>query len=273
MKTKELDLFYTHENIARKCIAFAEKKLGASQRRHFLEPAAGTGSFSKQLKNCVSVDIEPKMEGAIKADFLKMTREDIFPKIKTENVCVIGNPPFGKNSSLAVKFFNHATNFGDAIAFIVPKTFRKDSLQRKLHRNFWLVGEMEIPKNSFTKGDVLHDTPSVFQVWERRDRRRALPKVSLDNRAIEFVKTPEEADFAVRRVGGRAGKAMLEVISCAPVSHYFLKVKSDEFKKESLVDIINTIDFSELANATAGVRSISKAEFIKELAKVVDISL
>lgn len=268
---KNLDLFYTNDNIAKKCIQFAEKKLGASSRRHYLEPAAGSGSFSKQLKNCVSVDIEPHMEGAIKADFLQLTKSDLFPEIKTENICVIGNPPFGKNSSAAVKFFNHATTFGDSIAFIVPRTFRKDSLQRKLHRNFWLVGEMNIPKNSFTLGEQLHDTPCVFQVWERRSRKRAMPKVDLDNRAIEFVKTAEEADFAVRRVGGRAGKAMLEVLDCAPVSHYYLKIKSKDFSKESLVETINTIDFSEMANATAGVRSISKAEFIKELAKVVDI--
>lgn len=266
MDHKLLDLFYTNVGIARQCIAFTEEKIAKGRRVHYLEPACGTGSFSKQLENCVSVDIQPRMKGAKKADFFKLEKKNLFPKIKTSKICVIGNPPFGKNSSLAVRFFNHATSFGDVIAFIVPKTFKKASLQRKLNKNFWLLAEMEIPKNSFTLGDELHDTPSVFQIWERREKSRSTPKVDLENDIVEFVKTPEEADLAVRRVGGRTGKASEKVYECAPVSHYFLKIKDLEaYPVASLMESINAIDFQELANATAGVRSISKGEFILAL--------
>ena len=270
---KLLDLFYTNPSIAKRCIDFVEEKIPASRRKHYLEPAAGQGSFSKQLKHCVSVDIQPKMKGAKKADFFKLDKKDLFPKISSEKICVIGNPPFGKNSSLAVKFFNHATSFGDVIAFIVPKTFKKESLQRKLNKSYWLVDEMDIPKNSFTLGDALHDTPSVFQIWERREKTRSTPKVDLDNEVVEFVKTPEEADLAVRRVGGRTGKASDKVFESAPVSHYFLKIKDKvKYPSNDLIEKINAIDFTELANATAGVRSISKGEFILALKQILSLN-
>ncbi len=269
---KLLDLFYTNVGIAKECIAFTEEHIAKKRRKYYLEPACGTGSFSKQLENCVSVDLYPRMKGAKKADFLNLTKKELFPKEKTSNICVIGNPPFGKNSSLAVKFFNHAAIFGDVIAFIVPKTFKKESLQRKLNRNFWLVAEMDIPKNSFTLGDEIHDTPSVFQIWERRVESRSMPKVDLENEVVEFVKTQEEADLAVRRVGGRTGKATEKVFECAPVSHYYLKIKDkDLYSVSSLVETINAIDFVEISNATAGVKSLSKGEFILAFKQALNV--
>ena len=64
----------------------------------------------------------------------------------------VGNPPFGKFSSLVIKFFNHSDEWSDVIAFIISKTFRKISVQNKLNKYFKLVLDKDIPNKpcSFT---------------------------------------------------------------------------------------------------------------------------
>ena len=55
-------------------------------------------------KNKIAYDIEPKFSETICYDFLETE-----PLLDRGKILVVGNPPFGKNSSLAVKFFNHAS--------------------------------------------------------------------------------------------------------------------------------------------------------------------
>lgn len=78
-----------------------------------LEPSAGTGSFYNIMdKNKkLGLDIEPKTKDIHKIDFFDYKPE------KDKKYLVIGNPPFGKISSLAVKFFNKSAEFADCIAF------------------------------------------------------------------------------------------------------------------------------------------------------------
>ena len=89
------------------------------------------------------MDIEPKFDECMLMDYMA------FIPHKVESIAVIGNPPFGKNSSLAVKFFNHSAQFADTIAFIVPRTFRKNSLVNRLNENFHLIYEKILPIDSF----------------------------------------------------------------------------------------------------------------------------
>ena len=46
---------------------------------------------------------------------------------------IIGNPPFGRQSSLAIKFIKKSCEFCDSISFILPKSFKKDSLKKHFH--------------------------------------------------------------------------------------------------------------------------------------------
>lgn len=268
-KSSELDQFYTNSAVAKRCIDEVEKLIPASGRKVYIEPSAGTGSFSSQLKNCIAIDIDPQNKKTIQADFLSLERDEILSKKdqKNSSICVIGNPPFGKNSSLAVKFFNHATLFADTIAFIVPKTFRKQSLTNKLHLNYWLVLDLDLEKNSFIYQNQPFDTPSCFQVWVRKKLSRQKVKFE-ESKYLKFVRK-SDADFAVRRVGGKTGTAYLDVNHRAEVSHYFLKVTHSKKTKEQIVEIINSIDFSKEANSTAGVRSISRGEFLAALDKKI----
>ena len=115
-----------------------------------VEPSAGTGAFLVPLrnssKNIISMDIDPKEKSITKKDFF-----DYLPE--RSNILVIGNPPFGKNSSLAIRFINHAAHFADTIAFILPVSFKKGYLQNQLNEHLELVSVYDLPAEAFIKSD------------------------------------------------------------------------------------------------------------------------
>ncbi len=262
-KARSLDQFYTNPKIASLCFSWLKKEIPISRRQFFLEPSAGDGSFLSLLDSnkSVGLDLHPKKEGILKKDFLKSSPDKVFPFSKNKSVA-IGNPPFGKNSSLAIKFFNHATVFADTIAFVVPRTFKKESVHQKLNRNYWLVFSKDLPKKSFLFQGIPYDVPCCFQIWVKKEEQRK-DSVEKPSSIFDFVKK-EESDIAVRRVGGRTGKAILDPRPCSKSSHYFLKIKDSSLTPENLVELINTLDFSKEATSTAGVKSISKGEFLRK---------
>ena len=128
-----LDQFYTKPEVAELCCNLMD----FSKYNKILEPSAGTGVFLELLPEDkrIGIDLEPKHP--------EITKQDFFLYKGTEDL-VIGNPPFGRVSSLAIKFFNHAATFADTIAFIIPRTFRRVSVQNKLNLHFHLVEDIEL---------------------------------------------------------------------------------------------------------------------------------
>jgi hypothetical protein len=264
MNASLFDQFYTNPAIAKTCLDYLNQFLKESQRLQYIEPSAGSGSFSSQLTNCIALDIDPKLKTIEKKDFLA-TRPEELSLLNRKNVCIVGNPPFGKCSSLAVKFFNHSTLFGDSIAFILPRTFKKRSIHKRLNLNYHLVFEWDIPKKSFIYLDEAYDVPCVFQIWERREHQRKIEQLDFNNEWFSFVQK-KDAEAAIRRVGGRSGLAYFDFENAAESSHYFIKSKQHNIK--DVVLKINSIDFSKIVNSTAGVRSLSKFELLKEFQKL-----
>ncbi len=174
---------------------------GFSKHDLWIEPSAGAGAFLSQLPPCrIGIDLAPEHPEVERADFLSW-----LPDQSIKSPIVIGNPPFGKNASLAVRFFNHAAIFASRIAFIVPRTFEKESIQSRLHRAFHLETSLILPQTSFLFEGRPYDVPAVWQVWGRRDELRAVHRSSLTCRDFVFCK-PDEADFAVQRIGANAGR-------------------------------------------------------------------
>ena len=263
-KSAQFDQFYTNEKIAKTVIDGVIKIINKNNRKIFVEPSAGSGSFSDILieykEECICYDIDPKKDYIIKKDFFEIGPKDI-GKFSTNDICVIGNPPFGKNSSLAVKFFNHSATLADTICFIVPRTFNKQSIHNRLDLYFRVKKSILLPKNSFIFNDEPYDVPCVFQIWQRSKTKRKIIKSKNKCILFEFVKK-DKADFAVRRAGGRSGTAFLDIKDFSTESNHFCKIIGNKSAKE-VVDFINTINFSQVANATAGVRSVSKGELIR----------
>jgi hypothetical protein len=256
---RELDQFYTNPEVAKQCVSKI-KKLFNLDKYSILEPSAGAGSFSdifKDKEGSMALDLDPKKAYIKKQDFLLFDATTAFKK----PVLTIGNPPFGKNSSLAIKFFNKSAEFSDIIAMIVPKTFNKDSVVNKLSLNFELVLNKELKKNSFIFDDEAYDVPCTFQIWEKTDKPRDKIKQKTQTDIFEFVKEEDNPDFAIRRVGGLAGKLIEDFSKYKKSSHYYIKSK---IGKEELIKSIKDSyeELNQKANNTAGNPSLSKHEFI-----------
>jgi len=255
--SKELDQFYTDKEVARGFYNYLDNQF--SLEDYFLiEPSAGEGAFSDLFhSDSLSLDLDPKKDYIIKQDFFDFD-------FNAENISIpvftIGNPPFGKNSSLAVKFFNKSAEYSKYIAFIIPKTFKKVSVQNKLNLSFHLIQEIELRKDSFVFNNKPYDVPCVFQVWEKQDLLRDKVKTNITSEYLDFV-SKADGEFAIRRVGGLAGKVILSFEDYKEPSHYYIKSKIDV---EDLIDVLvdGYTSFNSVAKNAAGNPSLSKYELI-----------
>ena len=231
---KELnDKFYTNPEISKMCIEL----VNVSGFDVVVEPSAGNGSFSKQIDRCVAYDLVPESNEIIMQDFLELDVDDLIGK----NVLTIGNPPFGVQNNLAVKFFNKAAEYSSIIAFILPKSFMKSSVQNRLDLRFHLDKCVELPKNSFLLNGEPYDVPCVFQIWKKDNHRRIPVGENRNNPYIKFVK--DDFDFAIWRVGGKSGVAYIpeDKSLVSRQSNYLVKNVS-LYDDKTLVRMINEID-------------------------------
>lgn len=230
--------------------------LDLSQYDCIIEPSAGTGNFCKYLPNVKAYDIEPDGENIERADWFLLDKS-IFKGYSSILVC--GNPPFGEQSKLAIRFFNEAAKFANTIAFILPLSFKKDSVKNRLSLQFNLIKELDLNECPFyLKNKKIIKVPCVFQVWERSQIARKPVKLKIISDLFDFV-NQAEADFRIQRVGGNAGKASFDLTK-SPSSNYYIKNKSD-MSNEEFVDFINTLTFPTI-EYTVGPKSLSKGELI-----------
>lgn len=255
MKSKNLDQFYTNNDVAKKMFEKTKKIIIENKIvfDNWLEPSAGTGSFYSLLpeENRLGIDIEPKFVGIIENDFFDFN-------LGANTYFAIGNPPFGKNSSLAIRFFNRCAKHSVGIAFIVPKTFKKDSVKNKLNMNFHLMYEEDVSQDAFNRdGEIVH-VPCVFQVWLRTDELREKSKKH-ETGDFSFVnKNDDDFDFYFQRVGVNAGRIKPKESNASDSSHIRVKVN-----KKGVPETLTLVDWDDIKHNTAGNPSISKNEIIK----------
>ena len=216
-----------------------------------VEPSAGTGSFLRLLPSgSLGYDIDPKYPGIETADFLAVK---IQPERGSEKrIAIIGNPPFGKNGSMAVLFFNHAASQAQIIALILPRSFRKASIENRIDPDFHRVHEETVPANAFLFRTKPYDVPAVFQIWEFRKQQRTKRHVETKHPDFEFT-TADRADFAIQRVGARAGRVHHD-FTMSPNSHYFIRGDVEA--------VMAQLDFASVTGDVSGNPSLAKSEII-----------
>ena len=155
-----LDKFYTQEHVAKQCFEFLHSQLNISENAIYLEPSAGAGSFINLLSHYIALDIAPEDDRIKKQDYLKY-------EVDKENFITIGNPPFGNRSKLAIDFFNKAATMSDVIAFILPVSFMKWSVQKNLNKDFKLIFSQILEPNSFIFSGKDCSIRCCFQIWTR----------------------------------------------------------------------------------------------------------
>ena len=128
-KAKDLDKFYTHPDIAKTFVDKINEMFPLNQYDMVIEPSAGSGNILQYLPtNSIGLDLEPEGDNIVKQDFFKYD-PGYHPLINNIRIAAVGNPPFGRQSSIARKFIKHicSCNKTRSISFILPKSFKKDA--------------------------------------------------------------------------------------------------------------------------------------------------
>lgn len=258
------DKFYTLPEYAKEYIS----NIDLSIYDLIVEPSAGSGSFYNNIyTKCdkIGIDIEPEHPDIIKMNFF-----DYISDSKYTRILVIGNPPFGKSCSLAVKFFNHAAKWCDTIAFIIPRTFRKTSIINKLDKHFHLYSDIDTPTNPCIFTPKM-SVKCCFQVWMRDNQERVIKNMPTTHPDWHFLgyngldergqpKPPNNADFAIRAYGGKIGFIQRDNLeTLRPKSWHWIKSVID---KNILIERFTALDYSGALN-TARQNSMGRAELVE----------
>jgi hypothetical protein len=143
------------------------RDLGIHHPGRVLEPGAGAGAFMRATAetwpdaSVTGYDLEPKLPGIIRADFLKGTQGHAF-------ALILGNPPYLFAEDFVHVGLDRATHFG-FVAFLLRLSFlggqgRADSLWNA--RNLrWLAPIT--PRPSFTPDGKTDAAEYALFVWQR----------------------------------------------------------------------------------------------------------
>ncbi len=260
LKRDTKDKFYTHSDAVQQCVSAFQEHVVLTDTDVCVEPSAGNGAFLPFIRDTFHeyylFDIAPEHPEILQQDFLELETNS-FQSKKTH---VIGNPPFGRQSTLAIQFIKKSATFAHTISFILPKSFMKERMQDYFPSCFHLVYQFELPKNSFLVDKQPHDVPCVFQIWVKQDTPRARKK-KLVPMGYTFVKKEEQPDLAIRRVGVNCGHVDRCIQDKSIQSHYFLRF--DAPLTRTMFQSLSKLEFPT-KDFTVGPKSISKQDIIQQ---------
>jgi predicted RNA methylase len=247
--------YYTPAELAEKLMAQVQELVPDLATRTVIEPAGGTGAFIHAaqkygVSKFLSFDIEPKHSMVKKADFLNK-------KITAQDALTISNPPFGRNNSLSIPFFNKAAEHSEYICFIVPRSWRKWSVINRLDRRFHLVSDQDILIDYVDEtGERLSKRTSLstcFQIWQRREDLRPLIKVQ--DLGLIAKCGPSEADVALTIFGFGCGKVRTEFERKPNSTVMFLRVMHPK-----ALAALKSVDFNRFSKNTAYTAALALPE-------------
>ena len=271
LKRDNIDKYYTSNVVVERCIEIFKNNVSVKEEDLIIEPSAGDGAFIPAIESlgCDSIfmDIEPENSCIIKQDYLDVNLNEFIEGLnnkKSGNIHVIGNPPFGRQSSLAIRFIKRSCEYCDTVSFILPRSFKKESMRRYFPLNFHCLIEEDIIDDGFIVNGLSYDVPCVFQVWVKKMVERKLEK-KLIPYGYTFVKKTEFPDVSFRRVGVNAGNISKSIDDKSEQSHYFIRFnrKMDDNVLKRIFDLKY-----DSRNNTVGPCSISKQELIREFNSV-----
>ena len=254
-RTTGKEQYYTPTDLAEKLISEVIVFVPDLATRKILEPAGGTGSFIKAAKKIgatdfLSFDIEPKHANVTKANFLDAN-------LSADNAVTISNPPFGRNNSLSIPFFNKAANHSEFICFIVPRSWRKWSVINRLDRRFHLIADHDIQidyeDDAGEKLSVKNGLATCFQIWQRKTNLR--PKYSVADHGIVEKTDAAGADVALTIFGFGCGKVLTSFERKPNTTKMFLKLRHPD-----ALAALQSVDFSKFYKNTAYTEALSLQE-------------
>lgn len=285
MKNNIFDQFYTNPRICERIVKEINNLFDLT-KFYFIEPAAGTGNFIDALykigidiEKVKAYDIDPKSNSKIlKQDFLKLDISKI-SKYKSKSM-VISNPPFGKRCDLAIKFLNKSLEIADIVCMILPMTFTRYSVQSKIKSDAKLIYSINIPENSFLVNNCEYSVKCVFQIWTNKnvnlwlsDQRKVSNKLDINDLKLYIYNNTNETlkyfnkkkykwDFAVVRQGYYDYNEKITNPSKLKSNRQYLFIKCEN---KYIMDLINKINFKELANKNTTILGFSNSDLISQI--------
>lgn len=247
--------FYTPIKLAEELVALTQQNIPDFSRRKFLEPAGGNGSFITALqqagvKEILSVDLFPKHKDVIKKDFLVYRPESL-------GFVTISNPPFGRNNALSIPYFNHAANFSDYIAFLIPRSWRKWSVENRLDLRFEKIADKDVfVSYEDDQGQAIREKNGLrtcFQIWKKTDGQRE--KIRVPNNGLIEKTTPRKADLALRVFGYGCGKVLTDFPRKPNTTLMFLKVRD-----RGIAAALKNLDYQRFSKNTAYTEALAFTE-------------
>ena len=274
------DKYYTNEGVAALCHAYLAPYLSPDDI--LLETSAGAGAFMRSCaanRSIISFDIDPDLsKGAeiIQADFLA-------PEFKSRllsgvSYATIGNPPFGKHSAMALDFLNKALDLTGVVGMILPRVFRRWSVQSHVTQGARLLLDIDLPPYSFEFDGRPYDVNTCFQVWSLRhpskpDLRLAKrPPTSHPHFDMRIYNTQHGEEWlqsdwwtiAVFRTGVGVYLPLLQGTKVNPRCQYILIRASGEALRRLLL-----IDYKELARGYTTVPGFSLGDVVAAYERIV----
>jgi predicted RNA methylase len=247
--------YYTPKPTAVALVTELAKLIPDFESRTILEPAGGTGAFIDAARELgatkfVAFDIEPKHTDVSPGDFL-------LQELSLSGAIALSNPPFGRNNSLSIPFFNRAAAHCDYIAFIVPRSWRKWSVLNRLDRNFHLIADHDLQLDYVNaSGELLSERKRLatcFQIWERRGQLR--PLLAVSDQGFVTKTTPELADVALTIFGYGCGTVRTEFERIPNSTRMFLRLNHPE-----ALGALQSVDYSRFFKNTAYTEALSLPE-------------
>lgn len=277
-----LEKYYTQTYIAELCCDIFKKYININPDKDIIiEPSVGTGSFIKPLLKltnnlmCYDIDkslfnIKNQYQNSLYTKYVKCNdflSINILPTNQNK-IFVVGNPPFGRQSTLAIKFIQHMCSFCDAFGLILPKSFLKPTLYNKINNYFHLVHSTDISNNAFLFNNKDYNVPCIFAIYIKKDYKRDIDE-KLEPYMFNFTKQYKHHTINFRRVGVNAGTIDLSInsINKSPQSHYYINI-DDSIWNTALFEKLKNIKFTQ-RDLTVGPKSISKQELIFEFNEII----
>lgn len=253
------DKYYTPRSLAKRLIEKTYEIIGINNITEIIEPSAGSGNFSNQIKNCIAYDIEPEHQSIIKQDFLKLEKN------YKKGRLIIGNPPFGSKMNLAQKFYKKSVELGDYIAFILPISQLNNT--NSLYE-FDLIYSEDLGKQQYSDRE-LH---CCFNIYQRpvnglnKKKSKKLKDVTIVRQ--DSKKYNEITNYDLRMCywgNGTAGKILNEGESYS--AEYKIIIHNKELK-EKIISVLNGVDWHKELNKIAMLK-IQQFHIIEVLKKYI----
>lgn len=265
------EAFFTAPELAQQCVEFVQRSFPIEDFDLIVEPSAGDGVFLRQLPQgrSIGIDVSPQGPDVLKADFLSWVPP------REGRILVIGNPPFGQRAALAVRFIQHAATFADVIAFVLPRSFNKETFQFRVPLQFHLIDSFQ-PDLPFRTASGKATIKTVFQVWERGNnpRQHVRRPTSHPDFAMVHAHLSRTSDSALAQLRGASDFTIAQVGqdfrprdagSVTRGSHWFVTGRVPGVR-----EVFARADYTFLADMNTAHTSLSRADIVQAYYQALD---